>query len=227
MSSAGKLIVRNLGRREYDDTYQAMRTFTNERTAISTDEMWCLEHPAVFTLGMAAKTEHILDPGLIPVVQTDRGGQVTYHGPGQLIIYLLADLRRQGLSVRGLVTQIEQSLIDMLAESGLTANRKPDAPGVYIAGEKIAALGIRVRRGCCYHGLALNVDMDTSPFQRINPCGFAGLQVTQLKDQHCDMTRQQAAEALLPHLFRNLNYDPYNVAGESEITDKLNHHFAA
>ncbi len=227
MSSAGKLIVRNLGRREYDDTFQAMRTFTNERTATSTDEMWCLEHPPVFTLGMAAKTEHILDPGSIPVVQTDRGGQVTYHGPGQLIIYLLADLRRQGLSVRGLVTQIEQSLIDMLAESGLTANRKPGAPGVYIAGEKIAALGIRVRGGCCYHGLALNVDMDTSPFQRINPCGFAGLQVTQLKDQQSDMTRQQAAEALLPHLFRNLNYDPYNVAGESEITDKLNHHFAA
>jgi lipoyl(octanoyl) transferase len=176
------LRLRRLGLVDYAPTWAEMRAFTDARTHVSDDELWLLEHPPVFTLGQAGRPEHILAPGAIPVVQTDRGGQVTYHGPGQLIAYLLLDLRRAGLGVKGLVHLLEQAVIDLLAEVGIQAQAKPDAPGVYVAGAKIASLGLRVRKGCSYHGLALNVDMDLGPFARINPCGYPGLAVTQLAD---------------------------------------------
>jgi lipoyl(octanoyl) transferase len=159
-----------------------MKAFTAARDAATRDEIWLLEHPPVFTLGQGAKPEHLLDPGAIPVVRTDRGGQVTYHGPGQAVIYLLLDLRRLGFGVKELVRRMEQAVIDLLAEYGVAAERRPGAPGVYAGGAKIAALGLRVRGGCCYHGLAFNVDMDLEPFRRINPCGYPGLEVTQCRD---------------------------------------------
>jgi lipoyl(octanoyl) transferase len=174
------LIVRHLGQVDYLTTLESMRRYTAERGPHSCDEIWLLQHPPVFTQGQAGKAEHLLAPGDIPVIQVERGGQVTYHGPGQLLAYLLLDLRRLGLGVRELVTAMEQSLIDLLASYGIEAAAKADAPGVYVHGAKIASLGLRVRRGCSFHGLALNVDMDMAPFQRINPCGYAGLQMVHL-----------------------------------------------
>ena len=173
---------RELGQVSYEPTWQAMQRFTNERDANTADEIWLLQHPPVFTQGQAGKAEHLLFPGDIPVVQVDRGGQVTYHGPGQLVAYLLLDVRRSGIGVRELVSRIERSLIDTLASYGVIANAKPDAPGVYVDGAKIASLGLRIRNGRSFHGLALNVDMDLQPFQRINPCGYAGMAMTQLAD---------------------------------------------
>ena len=173
---------RELGQVSYEPTWQAMQRFTNERDASTADEIWLLQHPPVFTQGQAGKAEHLLFPGDIPVVQVDRGGQVTYHGPGQLVAYLLLDVRRSGIGVRELVSRIERSLIDTLASYGVTANAKPDAPGVYVDGAKIASLGLRIRNGRSFHGLALNVDMNLQPFQRINPCGYAGMAMTQLAD---------------------------------------------
>jgi len=181
--AANELIVRHLGLVDYLPTLEAMRTLTAERDETTPDEIWLLQHPQIFTQGQAGKPEHLLAPGDIPVVQVERGGQVTYHGPGQLVAYLLLDLRRLDLGVRELVTLMEQALVEVLASYGVEAAPKADAPGVYVKGDKIASLGLRVRRGCSFHGLALNVDMDMMPFQRINPCGYAGLQMTQLKDQ--------------------------------------------
>ncbi|MFA5678097.1 MAG: lipoyl(octanoyl) transferase LipB [Pseudomonas sp.] len=175
-----ELIVRDLGLVEYQPTLEAMRKLTAERDADTPDEIWLLQHPPVFTQGQAGKAEHVLAAGDIPVIPVERGGQVTYHGPGQLVGYLMLDLRRLGLGVRDLVTAMEQSLVDLLAGYGLQAAPKADAPGVYIADAKIASLGLRVRRGCSFHGLALNVDMDMEPFSRINPCGYSGLQMIQL-----------------------------------------------
>ncbi len=166
--------------RDYTPVWQAMHHFTDTRTPQTPDEIWSVQHPPVFTQGQAGKAEHVLAPGDIPVVQVDRGGQVTYHGPGQIVLYPLLDLRRLGLGVRELVTLIEQSIIDTLADYDLTAERRSGAPGVYIDNAKIAALGLRVRRGCSFHGLCFNIDMDLRPFERINPCGFEGLAVTQL-----------------------------------------------
>ncbi|MBD9427445.1 lipoyl(octanoyl) transferase LipB [Pseudomonas sp. PDM15] len=177
-----ELVVRHLGLAEYLPTLEAMRSFTAERDEQTADEIWLLQHPRVFTQGQAGKAEHLLAPGDIPVVQVERGGQVTYHGPGQLVAYLMLNLRRQKLGVRELVTAMENALVDVLASYGVEAAPKADAPGVYVAGDKIASLGLRVRNGCSFHGLALNVDMDMSPFQRINPCGYAGLKMIQLKD---------------------------------------------
>lgn len=177
------LIVRHLGVLEYLPTLEAMRTLTAERDDATADEIWLLQHPQVFTQGQAGKPEHLLAPGDIPVIQVERGGQVTYHGPGQLVAYLMLDLRRLDLGVRELVSAMEQALVDVLASYGVEAAPKADAPGVYVNGDKIASLGLRVRRGCSFHGLALNVDMDMRPFQRINPCGYAGLKMTQLRDQ--------------------------------------------
>ena len=174
------LQVRHLGRRDYLPVWEAMRRFTATRTPHTPDELWLLEHPPVFTLGQAGKAEHLLDPGPIPVIHCDRGGQVTYHGPGQLVAYLLLDLRRLSLGPRGLVYEVEAGLLDLLASYGLEGQRRPGAPGVYVAGAKVAALGFRIRRGCSYHGLSLNVAMDLGPFQRIHPCGYAGLPVTDL-----------------------------------------------
>jgi lipoyl(octanoyl) transferase len=177
-----ELIVRHLGIADYLPTLEAMRTFTAERDEHCPDEIWLLQHPKVYTQGQAGKPEHLLAPGSIPVIQVERGGQVTYHGPGQLVAYLMLDLRRLGLGVRELVTAMEKSLVSVLGHYGVEAAPKADAPGVYVNGDKIASLGLRVRRGCSFHGLALNVDMDMSPFLRINPCGYAGLKMVQLKE---------------------------------------------
>lgn len=157
-----------------------MKTFTLERDADTADQLWLLEHPPVFTQGVAGRSEHVLTPGDIPVVAIDRGGQVTYHGPGQLVVYVLLDIRRVGLTVRGLVSAIERAVIALLGRYGVEAHADPKAPGVYVAGQKIAALGLKVSRGCSYHGMSLNVDMDLEPFQRINPCGYADLEVTSM-----------------------------------------------
>ncbi len=176
------LVVRYLGLVEYLPTLEAMRQLTRERDEQTSDEIWLLQHPRVFTQGQAGKAEHVLAAGDIPVVQVERGGQVTYHGPGQLVAYLMLDLRRLDLGVRELVTAMEQSLVELLASYGIEAAPKADAPGVYVAGDKIASLGLRVSRGCSFHGLALNVDMDMTPFMRINPCGYAGLKMVQMRD---------------------------------------------
>src|SRR4051812_14995316 len=173
-------VIRRLGLVDYAPTWDAMKRFTDERSAETPDEIWFLEHPPVFTLGMNAKPEHLLAPGDIPVVQIDRGGQVTYHGPGQLVVYPLIDIRRAGLGVRDLVTALERAVIACCKTFGIDAECRKNAPGVYVSGQKIASVGLRIRRGASYHGLAFNVNMDLEPFQRINPCGYAGLQMTQL-----------------------------------------------
>lgn len=175
------MIVRDLGLQTYTEVWRAMQDFTANRTAETPDELWCLQHFPVLTVGQAGKMDHVLNPGALPVIQVDRGGQVTYHGPGQLVCYLLIDLRRRALAPRQLVSLIENSLITLLAEYQVKASNRPDAPGVYVDGAKIASLGLRIRRGCSFHGLSLNVDMDLAPFNTINPCGYAGLAVTQLK----------------------------------------------
>ncbi|MGB8337482.1 MAG: lipoyl(octanoyl) transferase LipB [Burkholderiales bacterium] len=195
-----KIKIKNLGLIDYAATYQAMQDFNAQRGASTPDEIWLLEHPPVFTLGLAGKTEHILDAGKIPVIKIDRGGQVTYHGPGQLVVYLLLDLKRRNIGVRELVRKMEQAIIDTLAEYDVTAERMDKAPGVYVNGAKIAALGLRVKRGCCYHGLAINVDMDLEPFTRINPCGYAGMQVTQTKDLGVRANIDEISKKLLSHL---------------------------
>ena len=198
--------VRKLGLAEYEPTWRAMRDFTAGRTADTPDEIWLLQHPRVYTLGVAGKPEHLprVDHG-IPVVRSDRGGQVTYHGPGQLVIYLLLDMRRRGLSVRPLVRMMEQAVIDVLAVFGIAAHGRNDAPGVYVGEAKIAALGLRIRNGCCYHGLALNVDMDLSPFDAINPCGYPGLEVTQTRDLGIAEALDALSGRLVEHLLLRLN----------------------
>ncbi len=198
------MIVRPLGCADYEPTWQAMMKFTAERSAETPDELWVVEHPPVFTLGQAGKPEHLLVDTGIPLVKIDRGGQITYHGPGQVVVYLLIDLPRRKLKVRELVSRIEQAVIDCLGEQGVTAERHDGAPGVYVGPAKVAALGLRVRNGCCYHGVSLNVDMDLSPFSAINPCGYAGMAVTQTKDLGIALTPPQAAEALTRHLIAQL-----------------------
>ncbi|UJJ30903.1 lipoyl(octanoyl) transferase LipB [Halopseudomonas maritima] len=205
MGASPLLQVRHLGLVDYQPTLEAMRRLTEERGPDTPDEIWLLQHPRVFTQGQAGKAEHVLAPGDIPVVQAERGGQVTYHGPGQLVGYLMLDLRRLGLGVRDLVTAMEQSLVDVLALHGVVAAPRADAPGVYVGADKIASLGLRVRRGCSFHGLALNLDMDLEPFGRINPCGYAGLRMTQLSEhvaQPVDIAviEQQLAQALRARL---------------------------
>jgi len=177
-----ELIVRDLGEQPYLETWEAMKSFTASRDASTPDELWLLEHPRVYTQGQAGKAEHILAPGDIPVILVDRGGQVTYHGPGQLVVYLMIDLTRHRLGIRSLVDVIEQAIVRTLAGMGVAAAPRPDAPGVYVEQAKIASLGLRVRRGCSFHGLALNVAMDMEPFRRINPCGYAGMAMCQVSD---------------------------------------------
>lgn len=201
------------GLRPYQATWRAMQDFTAQRGAATPDEFWLLEHPPVYTLGRAAKTEHVLNPGDIPLIPIDRGGQVTYHGPGQLVIYTLLDMRRRGWFVKRLVHALEQGLIDFLAAHDIPGERRDGAPGVYVYERKIAALGLRVTRGCTYHGLSLNVAMDLRPFQGINPCGYAGLEVTQLKDEGVRLSVSQAGTELLSHLLRALDYPPPACAG--------------
>ena len=198
------MIVRRPGRVPYEPTWRAMQDFTAQRDAATPDELWLVEHPPVYTLGQAGKAEHLLHVTDIPLVKIDRGGQITYHGPGQVVVYLLIDLPRRKLKVRELVGRIEQAVIDCLGEQGVTAERHDGAPGVYVGPAKVAALGLRVRNGCCYHGVSLNVDMDLSPFSAINPCGYAGMAVTQTKDLGIALTPPQAAEALTRHLIAQL-----------------------
>jgi lipoyl(octanoyl) transferase len=203
-------LLRSLGRVDYEPTWRAMQDFTAGRDADAADEIWLLEHPPVFTLGMAGKREHVLADIGIPVLAIDRGGQVTYHGPGQVVGYLLLDLRRRGYGVRELVHRIEQAVIDVLAAHGLAGERLAGAPGVYVASggdgglAKIAALGLRLRHGCTYHGLALNVDMDLTPYRAINPCGYAGMAVTRLKDFVPDVRREAVEAALARRLVERI-----------------------
>jgi len=194
------IIVRHLGLRDYETVWHEMRQFTEQRGENTADEIWLLEHPPVYTLGLNGKHKHILDAEDIPVIQCDRGGQVTYHGPGQLIVYFLLDLKRRNLGVKKLVNKIEQAIIDLLADSGIEGQRRDKAPGIYIEDAKIAALGLRVRRGCSYHGLSLNIDMDLEPFTRINPCGFANLKTIQTHDILPDASLSDTSTALLIHL---------------------------
>ncbi len=203
--SAQPLLIRQLGRRSYEPVWHAMRSFTDRRDESTLDELWIVEHDPVFTLGQAGKWEHILQPGAIPVVAADRGGQVTYHGPGQLVAYPLLDLRRLGIGVRELVHRIEQAIIDTLAHWSIVGTRQDGAPGVYVNGAKIAALGLRVRRGCSFHGLAFNVAMDLEPFQRINPCGFQGLTITQVVDLGGPPKLDQVATVLVTEFARIFN----------------------
>ena len=204
--------LRWLGRVAYEPTWHAMRAYCEQRDATEPDQLWFLEHPPVFTLGMNAREEHLLAPGDIPVVQVDRGGQVTYHGPGQLVVYPLVDLARLGLGVRALVEGIERAVVETLAEWGITASGRRDAPGVYVAGSKIASIGLRIRRSCSYHGLALNVAMDLEPFSRINPCGYAGLTMTQVRDLGGPAGTRDVARALAPRLLAALALDPAEAA---------------
>ena len=206
MSRPAAIIVRNLGTQDYLPVYEAMSRVTAGRDAHSADEFWLVEHPSVFTQGRNGDPAHLLAPGDIPVVDIDRGGQVTYHGPGQILLYTLIDLPRAGFGVRDLVSALEHSVIALLAEHHIEAAARPDAPGVYVDGAKIAALGLRVRRGCSYHGLSLNVDMDLSPFSQINPCGFPCLTVTQLKDLGINLNIEKAGEHLIKHLGTHLGY---------------------
>ena len=194
------LIVRELGLRDYEPLWRRMQAFTNARDGDTADELWFTEHPPVFTLGVNAGREHLLAPGNIPVVQIDRGGEVTYHGPGQLMIYPLVDLRRRRLGVRGLVTALEDSIVALLAEHDIEARAKKDAPGVYVDNAKVASVGLRIRRGSSFHGMALNVDVDLEPFSRINPCGFEDLEMTDLKRLGIDATLTEVSGKLLPKL---------------------------
>ena len=198
------LIIRELGLRPYQQVWHDMQLFTDQRSDSTEDELWLLQHPSVYTLGKNGKPEHILDSGHIPVVKSDRGGQVTYHGPGQVIVYTLLDLKRMRIGVRELVTRIENSVIQLLADYDISANARKDAPGVYVDGRKIAALGLRVRKGLSFHGLALNVDMDLEPFARINPCGYEGLEVTQLSELVDAPDFNEVEKQLLSHLKHQL-----------------------
>lgn len=204
--SAQVVQVRRLGTQDYRAVWQAMRDFTKYRTVQTLDEIWLVEHPPVFTLGQAGKPEHLLDPGAIPVVETDRGGQVTYHGPGQLLVYVLLDLRRLGIGARGLVSHLEAAVVALLADYEVTASSRPKAPGVYVGEKKVAVLGLRIRRGCCYHGLSLNVDLDLEPFSRINPCGYAGLEVTQTREVGISAGADELGERLVGQLLGSLGY---------------------
>ena len=215
-SATGALHWRELGRQPYEPVWRAMQAFTDARHDGTADEIWSVQHPPVFTLGQAGKPEHVLAPGDIPVVPVDRGGQVTYHGPGQIVLYPLLDLRRLGLGVRELVCRIEQALIDVLGDYGVVADRQDGAPGVYVGEAKIAALGLRVRRGRSFHGLAFNINMDLEPFDRINPCGYAGLRVTQLRDFR-SVTLTDARDRLLTRLAALLGYNDRLVERSSEL----------
>lgn len=211
-SPASRLRLRRLGVADYEPVWREMQAFTDRRDGATVDELWLVQHPPVFTQGQAGKAEHVLAPGDIPVIQVDRGGQVTYHGPGQIVAYPLVDIRRKGIGVRDFVHRIEEAVIRVLAHYGVRGERTEGAPGIFVNGDKIASLGLRVRRGCAFHGLAFNIDMDLEPFQRINPCGYAGLRVTQLSA----LARVQFSDAedrLVQNLAQQLGYS--EVSGDS------------
>jgi len=212
--------VRDLGRQPYEPVWRAMQRFTDARGEASADELWVVEHDPVFTLGQAGKPEHVLAPGQIPVLHVDRGGQVTYHGPGQLVVYPLLDLRRLKIGVRDYVCRIEQAIIDTLDEWNILGQRRDGAPGVYVGAAKVAALGIRVRRGCTFHGLSFNVAMDLEPFHRINPCGYQGLQVTSVLDLGGPSGMQAVKPVLLAQLARQfgLTLQPLDALPDLTLT---------
>lgn len=201
-----KVNIRFLGLQDYQTVWRNMQTFTNERDENTRDEIWFVQHPSVFTQGQNGKAEHLLNPGNIPVIQVDRGGQITYHGPGQLVVYPLIDLKRKKFNVRQIVTHLENAIIDLLSEYQIKSAAKCDAPGVYVNEKKIASIGLRIRRGCSFHGLALNVAMDLSPFLGINPCGFNGLEMTQIAHFVTDIDFKTVENKLLASLMKNLEY---------------------
>lgn len=209
------ITIRDLGRQDYVPLWHAMQQFTDARTETTGDEIWFTEHPPVFTMGLNASQDHLLAPGDIPVVQIDRGGQVTFHGPGQLMIYPLLDLRRSNMGVRTLVTALEQSVVDLVADFDIDAASRADAPGVYVSGDKLASVGLRIRRGCSFHGMALNVAIDLEPFSRINPCGYAELKMTDLKTLGVDLNLQEVWPRLLPHFLHQLGLDDAVVVREA------------
>ncbi|TDR20719.1 lipoyl(octanoyl) transferase LipB [Marinicella litoralis] len=204
------LVVKHLGHQTYEPVWHAMQKFTDERDDQTPDELWLVEHPPVFTQGLAGKAEHILAAGDIPVIQVDRGGQVTYHGPGQIVAYPLINLRRHGIGVKSLVYGIEQAIIDTIGLYGITAKRLDNAPGVYVNGAKMASLGLRIRKACSFHGLAFNINMDLEPFQRINPCGFSGLEVIQLADMASDVNLATVEQQLIAAFCQQLNFTAAN-----------------
>ena len=204
-SISNRVTIRRLGLAAYKPVWRDMQAFTDSRDEKTGDELWLVQHPAVFTQGQAGKAEHILAPGNIPVIQVDRGGQVTYHGPGQIVAYPLVDIRRKGFGIREFVNRIEQAIIEVLAHYGVNGERIPGAPGIYVGGDKVASLGLRVRRGCTFHGLAFNITMDLEPFQRINPCGFADLKVTRLSDL-APVELEDVEKRLVAGLVRQLGY---------------------
>ena len=213
------LIIRQLGLRDWHTVSQAMHQFTDQRTADTADELWLVQHPAVFTQGQAGKPEHLLDPGDIPVMQSDRGGQVTFHGPGQQILYVLVDIRRRKLGVRQLVTAIEQTVIATLADFSVAGMARDDAPGVYVDAKKICSLGLRIRKGCSFHGLALNVDMDLSPFLRINPCGYPGMEMTRLADLTDSRLMPETPQRLIKHFTEQLPYTDIRYQHQQTLPD--------
>ena len=204
MLPSNSIEIRRLGRSDYRATWDAMKTYTRDRDAQTTDQIWITEHAPVFTQGLNGRAEHVHDAGDIPLLQIDRGGQVTYHGPGQLVLYCMLDLNRLGIGVKGLVSLLEESVIGWLQRHGVVAHRRAGAPGVYVGDAKIAALGLRIRKGCCYHGLSFNVDMDLEPFGRIDPCGFSGLAVTQLSELGVDLDVEQVGIELAQTIIGNL-----------------------
>jgi len=208
------IVVRSLGLQDYEPLWRKMQQITASRSTLTPDEIWFTEHPPVFTLGLNASREHLLTPGDIPVIQVDRGGQVTYHGPGQLMIYPLLDLKRAGLGVRDLVTGLEQTVVDLLADFDIEAASRKDAPGVYVEGRKVASVGLRVRRAGSYHGMALNIDVDLEPFSRVNPCGFSDLEVTDLGALGISESRAEIQARVQAHLLRHLRMDHRQVVSD-------------
>lgn len=211
--------IKDLQYADYATVWESMRAYTDQRDNLSPDALWLVEHPPVYTQGQAGKPEHLLNPNDIPVIQTDRGGQITYHGPGQLVVYFLLDIKRLDISVRTLVYRLEQAIIDMLSSFGIAATRREHAPGVYCAEAKIASLGLRVRKGFTYHGLALNINMDLTPFTHINPCGYQGLVMTQMADFVPGITVEVAKNALIPNLLKQLGYNDLNYF-DDEVNDE-------
>ncbi|BDP34329.1 TPA: lipoyl(octanoyl) transferase LipB [Vibrio parahaemolyticus] len=210
-----QLVVKRLGRQDYEPVWKAMHEFTDQRTEETPDEVWLVEHNPVFTQGQAGKAEHLINTGDIPVVQSDRGGQVTYHGPGQLVAYFLINLRRKKLGVRDLVTTIENLVINTLKAYNIDSAARPDAPGVYVDGKKICSLGLRIRKGCSFHGLALNVNMDLTPFLRINPCGYAGMEMVQVSQFNGPSDVETVEKQLIEELVTLLNYERVEFSTEA------------
>lgn len=215
-----QLIVKHYGTTQYENTWRAMQNFTEQRTPETIDEFWLVEHWPVFTQGQAGKAEHVLNPGNIPIVQSDRGGQVTYHGPGQIVLYILIDIQRKTLAIRTLIRTLEQTIVDLLAQYGIPAATRCQAPGVYVNDAKIASLGLRIRRGYSYHGLSLNVTMDLEPFSRINPCGYRDLAVTQLSAFQPAVSLAMVTGDLVEHLARSLGYTTITAIDLRKVSER-------